>query len=144
MEMEKQRVPPTNRQNLGQISDTEFNHIYDEVKNDLKCILFYSKTDLESAFRILQILPQHRFLLIMKARDPCSKELRYFLDKNLPFGSSVSCSKFQLFSDSLKHLVEVLTGRHFSCTNYLDDFLFVATNEEDCNMMVRQFLKICE
>ena len=68
----------------------------------------------------------------------------YFLEKNLPFGASISCSVFQIFSDSLRHIAEFLTGKTYQITNYLDDFLMIELSEEGCNRMVRTFLKMCE
>ena len=68
----------------------------------------------------------------------------YFLEKNLPFGASISCSVFQIFSDSLRHIAEFLTSETYQITNYLDDFLMVDPSEEGCNRMVRTFLKMCE
>ena len=68
----------------------------------------------------------------------------FFAEKNLSFGSSVSCARFQIFSDSLRHIMEHLTGRHHLITNYLDDFLFIGETEEICNRMVRLFLTLCE
>ena len=67
-----------------------------------------------------------------------------FVDKNLCFGASISCANFQLFSDALQHIFEHEMGIKFSCTNYLDDFLFVHQEREICNLMVRKFLDICE
>ena len=68
--------------------------------------------------------------------------MRFFIEKNLPFGSSISCSQFQKCSDSLKHLSEFVTGR-FGVTNYLDDFLFLGKTQEEANFMVRSFLSMC-
>ena len=107
-------------------------------------VIFLSKSDLKSAFRILSILPHQCFLLIMKARNPLTKEFMFFVDKNLPFGASSSCSRFQLFSEALRHMVEHLFGAQYFCTCYLDDFLFISTEEQICNVMVRKFLEICE
>ena len=104
--------------------------------------LFYGKSDLVSAFRILPILPEQRCLLVMKARHPITKIWYYFVDKCLPFGSSVSCSHFQLFSDALTHVAQNKFG--LTIVNYLDDFLFIHTNRDECNNMVRKFLELCE
>ena len=105
--------------------------------------LFFAKSDLRSAFRILPILPSQRCYLLMKARHPQTKEYMFFVEKNLPFGASVSCAKFQLFSDSLQFLVEKMAGSSFSVTNYLDDYLFIHYSAEGCNYLVRQFLELC-
>ena len=80
----------------------------------------------------------------MKAKCPKSGEFMYFVEKNLPFGASISCARFQLFSDSLRHITEFVLNKKFSVTNYLDDYFFVHTDEMVCNQMVRTFLRICE
>ena len=104
--------------------------------------LFFGKRDLVSAFRILPILPKHRCLLLMKAQHPLSKLWKYFINKCLPFGSSISCTHFQLFSDALAHIVQQKLG--LKVVNYLDDFLFINPQQEICDQMVRKFLDICE
>ena len=105
--------------------------------------IFFAKSDLRSAFKILPILPSQRCFLIYKAKHPVSGRTYWFVEKTLPFGASVSCKRFQLFSESLKHIVEHQTGNFFQVTNYLDDFLFVARTDVLVNQMVRDFLNIC-
>ena len=78
----------------------------------------------------------------MKARHPVTKLWKYFVDKCLPFGSSISCSHFQHFSNALKHLVRVHTVSE-SINNYLDNFLFVAATLLICNFMIQQFMDLC-
>ena len=60
-------------------------------------IIYFSKTDLISAFRLLPIKLAQRHLLLLKARHPVTKTIYFFIDKCLPFGSSISCAHFQLF-----------------------------------------------
>ena len=107
-------------------------------------LIYYSKTDLKSAFRILPLMPSCICWLVIKAINPATNQLEYFADKNLPFGSSISCCLFQKFSDALRHIVEFQSGRQQAVTNYLDDFLFVAPTTASCNGLVRQFLNICD
>ena len=85
-----------------------------------------------------------RWLLIFKAYHPVTGRLAYFADKNLPFGHSISCHLFQMVSDSLKHILEVTTGKKFHNVNYLDDFLFLDVTEEFCSQLVSEFLSICD
>ena len=80
----------------------------------------------------------------MRAFNPTSGEYELLADKCLPFGHSISCSIFQDFSDSLKHIVEYQIGRTDCVTNYLDDFLFAAPTQAGCNRMVRIFLNLCD
>ena len=106
--------------------------------------IYLAKSDLKSTFRILPILPQQRRFLIMKAKNPKNGKTMFFIEKCLPFGASISCVRFQLFSDSLRHITEFMIGRQFVITNYLDDYLFIHTEETGCNGMVRTFLEVCE
>ena len=105
------------------------------------CPIFYSKSDLISAFRLLPIKLGHRRWLLMKAKHPQLKNWFYFIDKCLPFGSSISCAHFQLFSDALAAIFE--KKLNFRVTNYLDDFLFVVISEKVCNDLLHQFIAIC-
>ena len=105
--------------------------------------IFYSKTDVRAAFRLLPLLVRQRKFLVMKARNPVTKKYVCFVEKNVSFGASRSCALFQSFSDSLKHIIEHITGRYFTVTNYLDNFLFVDSSQQGCNSMVRNFLAMC-
>ena len=54
------------------------------------------KTDLSSAFRILPLKVKCFCWMILKAEDPRDKKkYKYFVDKCLPFGASISCSHYQ-------------------------------------------------
>ena len=112
------------------------------LKDTKSGLLYFGKTDLVSTFRILPLLPEQRSKLLMKARHPISRQWYFFIDKCLPFGSSISCALFQLFSDTLAHILKVKLG--VSVVNYLDDFLFISVTKEECNHMVRTFLSICQ
>ena len=107
-------------------------------------MIFAGKSDLKSAFRILGLSPKSWPWLIMKAQDPATGEWRYFVDKCLPFGASISCSLFQRFSDALAHLIEYQTGAKDSVMNYLDDFLFLALSILACNQQIDEFLRLCK
>ena len=124
---------------LKLLSDSE---IFNE--SDTEKVLFYSKSDLQSAFRILPLSVRCYQWLVMKAVNPVSKKLSYFADKNLPFGSSISCALFSKFSEALRHLIEYKLGRSLVVTNYLDDFLFIAESKQACDEMVRNFLQLCK
>ena len=63
--------------------------------------VFYAKTDLKSAFRILGLNPDSFKWLVMAAENPFTGKMVYFVDKCLLFGSSISCSHFQRFSNAL-------------------------------------------
>ena len=107
--------------------------------------VYMSKTDGQSAFRFLPLLRSCWKWLIMKAVDPRDekKRFKYFVDKCLPFGSSISCSHFQRVSDALRHLACYRSGRSGFLSNYLDDFLFLARLLAECNQLMQQFLDLC-
>ena len=109
--------------------------------------LYFGKMDATSAFSLLPISLKSRPWLVMKVRHPISKELFYFIDKCLPFGSSISCALFQKFSDSLRYLaewrIEIRLKIPLTITNYLDDLLFAAISTMLCNSMLQIFLDLC-
>ena len=101
-----------------------------------------SKSDWKSAFSNFPILKKHWKFLVMKARSPIDKKWYFFVDKCMPFGSSISCAHFQAFSDAISHVMRYLTGKEN--VNYLDDFLFISLMAWYCNYQVEQFLEICQ
>ena len=108
-----------------------------------KPTIFAGKSDLKSVFRILGLSVSSWKWLVMKAQNPVTGEWVYFVDKCLPFGSSISCAHFQWFSDALCHLIEYRLKVNKRVTNYLDDFLFIARTIRMCNYMIDSFLKLC-
>ena len=99
------------------------------------------KSDMASAFRHVPLKISDFKYLVMKAEHPISKRLYYFIDKCLPFGSSISCSHFQAVSDAIAHIVSF---RNKSKTlNYLDDFFFAALWKWLCDKCLQMFLDIC-
>ena len=106
-------------------------------------VIYFAKTDVQSAFRVLLLNPNCQKWLLMKEINPEDKKTYYFVEKYLPFGASISCSHFQCFSNTLRHIFESKTGLPMVVTNYLDDFLFVATIKEKCDKLVSIFLEIC-
>ena len=104
----------------------------------------YCKTDLMSAFRILPLKPSSSPWLILKAQHPVSGKTYFFVERNLPFGSSISCSHFQRFSNAVRHIFEHQVGQPRICTNYLDDFLIFGPSHQVCNQRMELFLSICK
>ena len=78
----------------------------------------------------------------MKARSPLDEQIYYFIDKCLPFGTSISCSHFQHFSNAVAFLVKRRTKKPL--VNYLDDYFFAALTLALCNGQMEIFMKICE
>ena len=113
------------------------------AEEGMVAVIFYSKADLKSAFRVLPILVIQRKWLLMMAENPITGEKLYFIEKCLPFGASISCALFQEFSDALQHITEFLIKRKNRITNYLDDFLFIAWMRAECNKIMQKFLEVC-
>ena len=105
--------------------------------------IFFAKTDVQSAFRVLPLKIRCIRWLVMKAVNPLNGQTCYFVEKCLPFGSSISCSHFQRFSNALKHIYQYKIGVGKTVTNYLDDFLFIAKLLRLCNQYVNTFLEVC-
>ena len=116
-----------------------------KVKGKTKpVVIFYGKTDIKSAFRILPMSKKSWKWLVMMAENPLMSKLQFFIDKCLPFGASISCAIFQRFSDALKFLTEIRTNTKKRITNYLDDFLFLAALLDRCNQLIQGFLDMCD
>ena len=103
---------------------------------------FASKSDMASAFRHVPIRFADFSLLIMKAVCPANGITYYFVDKCLPFGSSISCRIFQEFSNAVSFIVMKITNK--KNTSYLDDFFFIALLKALRDQQVDTFLKVCE
>ena len=80
----------------------------------------------------------------MKVRDPRTGQWRFFVDKCLPFGASISCALFQKFSDALCFKFEHQTNTQGQVTDYLDNFLFLALTIWRCNYLIKVFLDLCK
>ena len=107
------------------------------------CTIVLGKTDLSNAFRVLPLSVQSYCWVILKAEDPRDSKFKFFIDKCLPFGASISCSHYQRFSNSLKFIITYKMG-HKAITNYLDDFLFIAMLKSICDSLIVQFFKLCK
>ena len=63
--------------------------------DELQHPIYYGKSDALSAFCMVPLSRKCWFLLIFMAEDPQDGRVKYFIDKCLPFGSSISCSHYQ-------------------------------------------------
>ena len=115
------------------------------MKQFPKNYLWFGISDLKSAFHLIPLKKSCWPLLLMKVRNPVTKEWQYFVDKCLPFSVSISCAIFQHFSNALAHItrfrLQNMTDK--SITNYLDDFLNLTISEVGCNNMLRTFHGLC-
>ena len=100
------------------------------------------KSDMSSAFRHVPMAKDKWWLLVMKAQHPITKKIMYFVDKCLPFGSSISCAIFQAISDAIAWIVQHKTKK--ANVNYLDDYLFAALKKILCDYQMKVFLEVCK
>ena len=143
--------PSINQCTPAELCSVKYNDLDDVIRNCFSSCkeedpIFFSKTDVQSAFRILPLKIGCIKWLIMMAVNPTTGEKCYFVEKCLPFGSSISCSHFQRFSNALRHIHMFRTGqseKKKATTNYLDDFIFLARFLHVCNWLVQTFLQIC-
>ena len=112
--------------------------------DDGSSTIFLGKTDLSNAFRVLPLRISCICWLVFKAVDPRDGKTKFFVDKCLPFGASISCAHYQCFSNALKHIPQARTNSQDSITNYLDDFLFIAYLRSICNHLINSFLSLCK
>ena len=98
--------------------------------------VFMAKVDIESAFRIIPILPADRPLLGFRWRG------LYYMDAVLPMGCSSSCAIFETFSSALQWIAE--TKLHVTAmVHFLDDFLLLATSKSKCAADLNAFESFC-
>ena len=105
-------------------------------------MIYLGKSDFLSAFRQVPLRRKCWSLLVLMAVDPKDGKAKFFVDKCLPFGSSISCLHYQCFSDAVKHIL-CYRVPVICVINYLDDFLFVHYNITLCNNLINRFLVLC-
>ena len=96
------------------VSYTKFDEVVTMVRHEGPGS-FLVKVDIKSAFRLLPIHPQDFPLLGMEFQG------KFFIDKCLPFGLSVSCALFEKFSCFLEWHIRNATDSEM-LIHYLDDF----------------------
>lgn len=94
-----------------------------------------AKTDIEQAYRIVPISPGDYDLLGFCIDG------KYYYDKSLPMGLSLSCNIFETFSSALQWIAEVKLGVS-GCAHILDDFLFIAPSYYKTMSDLSTFLKL--
>ena len=96
-----------------------------------------AKKDIKSAFRLLKVYPGDFDLLGIKFLD------KYFIDKCMPMGCSISCSTFEKFSTFL-HWAVSDEAKSDNLDHYLDDFFFAGSaDSNDCKEIMEAFSKVC-
>ena len=83
-----------------------------------------AKCDVKSAFRLLPIHPDDYELVGFTFQN------KYYFDKAMPFGCSVSCATWEKFSSFIEWAVQTGAQRGLSI-HYLDDYLFVGLRGQE-------------
>ena len=94
---------------------------------------FLIKVDIKSAFRLLPIHPMDFPLLGMEFQG------KFFVDKCLPFGLSLSCALFEKFSCFLEWHTRKLSGSEM-IIHYLDDFCGCKKDKKKAAVMLNIIL----
>ena len=96
------------------------------------------KIDIKSAFRLLIVSPSD-FDLVGIYFDG-----KFYIDKCLPMGCSLSCSLFEKFSSFLQWAVVRETGLN-TIDHYLDDFFFAgSSSSSDCQLLMDGFISLAK
>jgi hypothetical protein len=131
--------PPTNSVNSNIAK--EFTAVsYESLDTCVELILrlgpgaLVAKCDLKDAFRLIPINPADYRLLGFRWAD------KFFFDKCLPMGCSVSCQIFESFSQSLQWILTTkLNVQHMS--HILDDFIFFGPQDSlECKRGLDTFM----
>lgn len=97
-----------------------------------------AKVDIESAFCLLLVHPSAFPLLGFRSED------RFYFDKCMPMGCSVSCAYFEKFSTFLHWALVQKVGCAY-VVHYLDDFLFVGIAQpEECQELLNSFVELSQ
>ena len=96
------------------------------------------KIDIKSAFRLLIVNPADFDLLGIFFDG------KFYIDKCLPFGCSISPNLFEKFSTFLQWAVKISSGLD-TLDHYLDDFIFMGSKyTSDCLFLMNTFMGISE
>ena len=95
-----------------------------------------AKSDIKSAFRLLPVAPVDYELLGFTFQN------KFYFDKCLPMGCSISCALFEKFSTFLEFCICNLS-KSSSITHYLDDFFFVGKSKAQCKYLLDEFAAMC-
>ena len=116
---------------------------YHSVDMAIDCILqlqsgvYFAKTDIESAFRIIPVHPRDHWLLGFYWDG------NYYYDKMLPMGLSTSCQVFEKFSTAIQWAAQNhLNIKHM--VHILDDFLIIPPSYQSCSDALQKFQIMCQ
>ena len=95
-----------------------------------------AKLDIKSAYRIVPVHPEDRFLLGVQWKE------RIYVDAALPFGLRSAPKLFTALADTLEWMVRQHGAQHI--WHYLDDFLTCgAAGSQECRLNLQLLVDIC-
>lgn len=122
---------------LCSVSYTPFDKVIESIVllgRNCEC----GKIDIKSAFRLLPVHPED-FVLLGFALDE-----KYFVDKVLPMGCSISCAVWEKFATFLEWLVSYVQNDSI-LHHYLDDYIFLGAHQSgQCQKTMNTFMRLCE
>lgn len=96
-----------------------------------------AKADVKSAFRLIRVFPGDFDQLGFTFQN------KFYFDKCLPMGASISCAIFEKFSTALHWQTEIRSENR-NIQHYLDDFLFGGeANTLQCQKTLSTFREVC-
>lgn len=120
--------------NLASVQYTSFDEAIAMMQRlGQNCKLF--KMDLKNAFRNLPINPHDFHLLGFSFKG------KFYFDKALVFGASISCSIFERFARFLEFAIKTKMSSG-ELIHYLDDFLGGDTNHSTCKQNMQIFQQV--
>lgn len=112
----------------------DFDHVAHLIRRAGVCSLI-AKVDIQNAFRIMPIPPSCIPLFGFFWRN------KFYFDKYLPMGCSISCTLFERFSSAIQFAL--LSKVSFSVSHILDDFIFISpANSILCQKQLDSFLAL--
>ena len=95
-----------------------------EIINRLGGGCYLAKSDIESAFRLIPLMPSEYHLTGFFWKG-------FYIEKVLPMGSASSCYIFEKFSDCLQYILREKFNVH-DTVKVIDDFLIAGKTESQC------------
>ena len=101
---------------------------------------FLAKVDLKSAYRYVPVHPDDFAATGLKWRFKGDTDVKYMVDKRLPFGAKFSPGIFHRLTQSVRRM---MARKGFSnIVVYLDDFLCVSETKEHCLLTLNTLLAL--
>ena len=100
-----------------------------------------SKVDLSSAYRSVPIHPSCFPYTGLHWTFEGASDATYFFDSRLPFGGSECPEKFQRLSNAVTRM---MTRRGYTVISYLDDFLTIAPDQQQCELAHKELLRLLQ